>query len=59
MVFDRLHWHNLCCKVSKCMFRMPEVQFLGHMISEKRIAVDPTKTEVVGKWPVPTSVRDI
>ena len=59
MLFDCLHRHNLCCKASKCMFLTPEVEFLGHVISEKGIAVDPTKTEAVGKWPVPTSVHDI
>ena len=59
MVFDCLHQHNLCCKVSKCMFLMPEVEFLGHVISEKGIAVDPAKMEAMGKWPVPTSMHDI
>ena len=59
MVFDRLHWHNLCCEASKCMFLTPKVEFLGHVISEKGIAVDPAKMEVVGKWPVPTYVHDI
>ena len=59
MVFDHLRLHNLCCKASKCMFLMPEVEFLGHVISKKGIAVDPSKMEAVGKWPVPTSVHNI
>ena len=59
MVFDRLRRHNLCCKASKCMFLTPEVEFLGHVISKKGKVVDPAKTGVVGKWPVPTSVHDI
>ena len=41
------------------MFLMSEVEFLGHVISKKGIAVDPTKTEVVGKWSVPASVHNI
>ena len=59
MVFDCLRQHNLCCKASKCMFLTPEVEFLGHVTNKKGIAVDPTKMEAMGKWPVPTSMHDI
>ena len=59
MVFDCLRQHNLCCKPSKCMFLTPEVEFLGHVISKKGIAVKLAKLEAVGKWPVPTFAHDI
>ena len=59
MVFDRLLQHSLCCKASKCMFLTPEVEFLGHVISKKGIAVDPAKTEAMRKWRVPTFVHNI
>ena len=59
MVFDYLRWHNLWCKASKCMFLTPEVEFLGHAISKKGIAVYPAKMEAVGKWLVPTFVHNI
>ena len=35
--------HQLYSKLSKCDFYKKEVQYLGHVISEKEIAVDPTK----------------
>ncbi len=33
--------------------------FLGHVISDKGIATDPTKTEKVAEWPVPSSQKEI
>jgi len=34
---------------------MGEVQFLGHVISEQGIVVDPAKVEAVVKWEIPKS----
>ena len=44
-------------KFSKCEFWLKEVGFLGHVISEEGIAVDPTKIVSVTKWVAPTSVE--
>ena len=38
---------------------MKEVGFLGHVISEEGIAVDPTKVVTVTNWEAPTSVGEI
>jgi len=38
---------------------MDEVQFLGHVISAKGIAVDPAKVEVMVKWESPNSAIEI
>ena len=38
---------------------MSEVQFLGHVISTKGIAVDPAKVEAVVKWESPKSATEI
>ena len=35
---------------------MEEVKFLGHMVSQGGIAVDPSKIEVVMNWETSTSV---
>jgi hypothetical protein len=35
------------------------VKFLGHIVIEKRIQVDPTKIEAVKKWEVPNTPTKI
>jgi hypothetical protein len=38
---------------------MKQVAFLGHVISEGGISVDPSKVQDVLSWNAPTSVSDI
>ncbi|KAK1439957.1 hypothetical protein QVD17_05782 [Tagetes erecta] len=38
---------------------MREVQFLGHIVSEKGIQVDPTKIEAVKRWEAPKTPTEI
>ena len=46
-------------KFSKCEFWLRSISFLGHVVSENGIEVDPKKTETVANWPRPTSVSEI
>ena len=46
-------------KFSKCEFWVLEVRFLGHVVLEHGIQVDPTKVEVVVNWRRSSSVTDI
>jgi hypothetical protein len=43
IVLTRLREHQLYAKFSKCEFWLREVPFLGHVLSDGRIMVDPTK----------------
>ncbi|WVZ49169.1 hypothetical protein U9M48_000546 [Paspalum notatum var. saurae] len=43
IVLNRLREHKLYAKFSKCAFWLKEVSFLGHILSEKGVAVDPSK----------------
>ena len=42
--------HKLYAKFSKCEFWLRSVTFLGHVLSNKGMEVDPRKTEVVKSW---------
>jgi hypothetical protein len=46
-------------KQSKCEFWLREVSFLGHVVSNGGIAVDPSKVKVVLNWKPPTTVFEI
>jgi hypothetical protein len=51
--------NRLYAKLSKCEFWMKQVAFLGHVISEEGISMDPSKVQDVLSWNAPTSVGDI
>src|SRR5438876_3006174 len=59
IVLDRLQEHQLYAKFSKCQFWLKEVSFLGHILSAKGVAVDPSKVQEVLEWKSPTSVTEI
>jgi hypothetical protein len=59
VVLQRLQEHHLYAKLSKCDFWLKEIKFLGHTISQARIAVDPDKVQQVMDWKPPTTVRQI
>ena len=59
IVLQRLREHRLYAKFSKCEFWLPQVSFLGHIVSKDGILVDPSKIEVVKNWPKPTSVTKV
>jgi hypothetical protein len=46
-------------KLKKCAFWLSEVAFLGHVISQQGIAVDPKNVAVVVEWKRPSSVSEI
>ena len=48
---DALRRHELFLKRKKCFFMINEVKFLGHVISDVGIKVDPAKVAVVQDWP--------
>ena len=50
VVLETLRNEHLYAKLSKCEFWLREVSFLGHIISEEGIRVDPKKIEVIIEW---------
>ena len=53
LVLQKLRENQLYAKLSKCEFWLKEVAFLGHVISNGGVAVDPSKVEDVLKWKPP------
>ncbi|WJX45504.1 hypothetical protein P8452_32379 [Trifolium repens] len=59
LVLQVLRDRKLYANPSKCEFWMKTVNFLGHVISEEGISVDPAKIETVLAWKQPQTVTDI
>ena len=58
-VFEWLARDQWKLKFSKCKFAQRSISYLGHIISEKGVATDPAKVEVVLSWPTPSSVKEL
>jgi hypothetical protein len=59
VVLQKLRENQLYAKLSKCEFWLKEVSFLGHIISEGGISMDPSKVKDVLSWKTSQNVSDI
>ncbi|GJR85709.1 reverse transcriptase domain-containing protein [Tanacetum coccineum] len=59
LVLELLRKEKLYAKFSKCEFWLQEVHFLGHVVNQNGIHVDPSKIEAVKKWKAPTTPSEI
>jgi hypothetical protein len=50
LVLQKLKENQLYAKLNKCEFWLKEVSFLGHIISEGGISIDPSKVKDVLSW---------
>jgi hypothetical protein len=57
LVLQKLRDNQLYAKYSKCEFWIDEVSFLGHIISNGGITVDPAKVKGIVAWSIPTTIR--
>jgi hypothetical protein len=58
-VLEKCRAAGLHLKPEKCEFHAKEVAFVGFLISENGVRMDPAKVEAVTSWPTPKSAHDI
>jgi len=58
-VLSRLPKYDLYLKPEKCSFDQTTIEYLGVIISEGSICMDPAKLQGITKWPRPTTVKQI
>jgi hypothetical protein len=59
IVLTCLREHQLYAKFSKCAFWLEKIQFLGHVLSAKGIALDHSKVKGILEWKSPTSMHQV
>jgi len=55
----KLTKHNLFLKPEKCSFHVKEVEYLGIIIGNGNVKMDPVKVQGIANWPTPSTVKDI
>jgi hypothetical protein len=58
-VLQTLRQHKFCANLEKCTFGMTLVKYLGYIIDERGVHVDPTKIQVIRDWPTPTTLTEL
>ena len=58
-VLQILHENKLSLKHTKCNFETQETEYLGLIISEGQIKIDPGKVKGMTDWPVPKSQKEL
>ena len=56
-VLTCLRDNDLFLKPTKCKFNQTKVEYLGLVIEEGRISMDPGKLKGIRDWPTPTTVK--
>ncbi|XP_073030711.1 uncharacterized protein [Primulina eburnea] len=59
LTLQTLREKELYAKFKKCEFWLKSVAFLGHIISELGVSVDPKKVEAIKDWPQPKTVTEL
>jgi hypothetical protein len=59
LVLQKLRDNQLYAKFTKCEFWLDKVSFLGHVITNGGIVIDPAKVKEVLEWKPPQSVKEI
>jgi hypothetical protein len=58
-VLITLRQHKLYANLEKCCFGMNMVQYLGYIVDEHGVHVDPTKFQVIRDWPSSTTLTEL
>ena len=59
MVLEKLQENNLFFKAKKCEFYKMKIKYLGMIIEEGRISMNPVKLGGIRDWPTPTTVKQV
>jgi hypothetical protein len=58
-VLGRLAEHQLYLRPEKCEFEKTRIEYLGLIISENQVEMDPVKVAGVADWPEPCNKREV
>jgi hypothetical protein len=59
IVLQILKQNSLYLKCSKCTFAVPEVEYLGHVLSGAGVATKPQNVQAILNWPQPKTISKL
>ncbi|XP_043206931.1 uncharacterized protein LOC122373168 [Amphibalanus amphitrite] len=59
LVLDRLHRAGLTINLEKCSLFRSSVKFLGHVVDESGLSLDPDRVSKVRDWPIPRTAKQL
>jgi RNase H-like domain found in reverse transcriptase/Reverse transcriptase (RNA-dependent DNA polymerase) len=59
LVLERLQQHKLFLRHDKCEFEQTMIEYLGLIILEGEVRMDPVKVAGVTEWPTPTTKKEV
>ena len=58
-VLTKLREHHLHAKLKKSAFGLNRLNYLGHILHDSTIQMEPAKTAAIDNWPTPTSRKEL
>lgn len=58
-VFTRLRTAGLTVNPKKLRLAVPEISFLGHLVSERGVSIDPSRTTSIRKYEQPNNAKSV
>ena len=58
-VLKKLSENGLCVNIDKCIFHVPEVEFVGFQIGAQGVQMSQKKVEDILNYPAPRSIKEV
>ena len=59
VVLQKARENDLYFKPKKCEFRKTKVEYLGLVVTEGKLSMDPAKVKGLQDWPIPKTVKEV
>jgi Reverse transcriptase (RNA-dependent DNA polymerase) len=59
IILEKAREYDLYLKAKKCKFRKPKIEYLGLVVEEGKLAMDPAKLKGILDWPAPKTVKEV
>ena len=58
-VLEKLHQNKMLINLKKCTFLQKELIYLGFVIAENKLKMDPEKVAAIVNWPSPKNLFEV
>jgi hypothetical protein len=59
IILEKAQEYDLYFKAKKCEFRKSKIEYLGLVVEEGKLAMDPAKLKGILDWPAPKTVKEV